>query len=86
MVYKREKLDTIGKVFEKALEIAKYYPENADEFFDEYIHHIMECERLNKQEAIGRARANLGYFAGYYGSNICHLMGKIYGAYHPIFG
>lgn len=86
MRYKGEKLDTIGQIFDKALQIAKYNPSEAPEFFDEYVHHIMECGRINKQDAIERARSNFGYFAGYYDTEVSNLMTRTYNAVHPIFG
>lgn len=87
MNYKGEKLETIGQTFNKALEIAKNRPEEAPEFFEEYVNHITQCNsKVNKQEAINIAKENFGYFAGYYDKGTYAIMEKAYGAVHPIFG
>lgn len=88
MTYKGEKLNTFGEIFGKALFIARYYPNEAEDFFDEYVMHIMQCNKsVNKQTAIEIAKSNFGYFAGYINKKeIYEILAKAYGAYHPIFG
>ena len=87
MNYKGEKLNTIGQVFDKALDVAKNHKDEVIDFFDEYVHHIMECNgKINKQEAIARAKTNFGYFAGYFDKKTQEIIEENYGAIHPIFG
>ena len=87
MTYKGEKLDTIGQVFDKALFIAKNHPDEVIDFFDEYVHHIMECNpKINKQKAIERAKSNFGYYAGYFSDKTREIIEETYGAIHPFFG
>jgi len=87
MNYKGEKLNTIGQVFDKALDVAKNHKDEIPEFFNEYVRHIMECNgNINKQEAIARAKTNFGYFAGYFDKRTQEIIEENYGAIHPIFG
>ena len=86
MVYKGQVLDTMGAVFNKALEIAKYTPINAKDFLDKYTRHIEHIEGITYGEALDRAKSNLGYFAGYYDSQTCDLIYEVYCTEHPIFG
>lgn len=87
MNYKGEKLNTIGQVFDKALDIAKNHKDEIYDFFTEYVRHIMECNTgINKQVAIARAKANFGYFSGYFDKKTQEIIEDAYGAIHPIFG
>lgn len=86
MVYEGQYLNTVGEVFNKALEIAKYTPSNAKDFLDKYTRHIESVEGITYGEALDRAKSNLGYFAGYYDKHTCDLIYDVYCTEHPIFG
>lgn len=88
MEYKGKKLSTMGEVFNKALQLAKEDKEEALDFFKEYIRYILEdndeVNSLNEAEEI--AKANFGYFAGYYSQEVCDIIYETYQCSHPIFG
>ena len=88
MEYKGKELNTMGEVFNKALQLAKEDKEEALDFFKEYIKYILEdndeVNSLNEAERI--AKANFGYFAGYYNQEVCDIIYKTYQCSHPIFG
>lgn len=88
MKYKGKNLSTIGEVFDKALQLAKEDKEEAKEFFKEYIKYIFKNnDKVNSlSEAEKIAKANLGYFAGYYDQEVCDIIYKTYQCSHPIFG
>lgn len=80
MIYQGEELNTIGQVFNKALEIAKWHPEDANDFFMEYARYIQnKNERyITIYEAIGIAKSNFAYFSGYCSNYDCKLIHKTY--------
>lgn len=88
MKYKGKNLNTMGQVFDTALNLAKTDKEEAQNFFKMYIEHILEdndeVNSLNEAEKI--AKANFGYFAGYYNPEVCDIIYKTYQCSHPIFG
>lgn len=87
MVYKNNHLISMGQVFNMALSLAKTDYDEAQNFFKEYIKYIYEDNKnisLEKAEEI--AKRNLGYFAGYFDSDICNIIYKTYECSHPIFG
>lgn len=88
MKYNGKNLDTMGQVFDTALNLAKTDKEEAQNFFKMYIEHILEdndeVNSLNEAEKI--AKANFGYFAGYYDQKVCDIIYKTYQCSHPIFG
>jgi len=88
MNYKGKELNTIGEVFDEALHLAKTDQNDALDFFKTYVEYIFEdnenINTLNEAERI--AKANLGYFAGYYTPEICDIIYKTYQCSHPIFG
>ena len=88
MKYKGKKLKTMGEVFDKALQLAKENKEEAKNFFKLYIEHILENnnEVNSLEEAEKIAKANFGYFAGYYNPEVCDIIYKTYQCSHPIFG
>lgn len=82
-------LKTMGKIFDKAVQVAKRESkERQEEFFTAYVEWILEdnddCETF--EEALSIAKSNFGYFAGYYTSEIYELINKTYGGVHPVFG
>ena len=88
MNYKGKELKTIGEVFDEALRLAKTDRNEALDFFKTYVEYIFEdnekIDTLNEAEKI--AKANLGYFAGYYTPEVCDIIYKTYQCSHPIFG
>lgn len=88
MEYKGKNLKTMGEVFDMGLNLAKTNKEEAQNFFKEYIEHILEdndeVNSLSEAERI--AKANFGYFAGYYNPEVCDIIYKTYQCSHPIFG
>jgi hypothetical protein len=86
MIYEGKNLDTIGAIFDEAVSIAKYNPYKAKDFLDKYVSHIVEVEGISYDEALDRAKSNLGYFAGYYDKYTCALIYEVYCTEHPVFG
>ena len=82
-----ETLVTFGDVFNTALKYAKNNKKLAAEFFNVYVKHIHDCNpELTDYDCVERAKANVGYFAGYYGASEQKLVQKVYDAVHPVFG
>ena len=88
MKYNGKNLNTMGEVFDKALQLAKENKEEAKNFFKLYIEHILENndEVYSLKEAEKIAKENFGYFAGYYNPEVCDIIYKTYQCSHPIFG
>ena len=88
MKYKGKNLNTMGEVFDKALQLAKENKEESKNFFKLYIEHILENNDkvYSLEEAEKIAKANFGYFAGYYNPEVCDIIYKTYQCSHPIFG
>ena len=80
MEYKGKKLNTMGKVFDAAINLAKTDKEEAHKFFKLYIEHILKnndkVNSLNEAEKI--AKGNFRYFAGYYSQEVCDLIYETY--------
>ena len=88
MEYKGKNLKTMGEVFDMALNLAKTDKEEAQNFFKLYVKHIIENNyKINSlEEAEKIAKANFGYFAGYYNPEVCDIIYNTYQCSHPIFG
>ena len=88
MNYNGKNLNTMGEVFDKALQLAKENKEESKNFFKLYIEYILENnDKVNSlEEAEKIAKANFGYFAGYYNPEVCDIIYKTYQCSHPIFG
>ena len=88
MEYKGKNLKTMGEVFDMALKLAKTNKEEAQNFFTLYVEHIFkdndEVNSLYEAERV--AKANFGYFAGYYSQEVCDIIYETYQCSHPIFG
>lgn len=80
MIYNGLELNTIGQVFEMALEIAKWHPQDANDFLMEYARHIQnKSDRyMTIYEAIGIAKSNFAYFSGYYSDKVSKLIHNVY--------
>lgn len=88
MNYKGKELNSMGEVFDEALRLAQTDRNDALNFFRAYVEYIFENnEKINTlNEAEKTAKANFGYFAGYYTPEICDIIYKTYQCSHPIFG
>lgn len=86
MNYRGKFYNTIGEIFKLALHLAKTNPEEAKDFFYEYVNFISMEKHLSWDEATKRAKSNLGYFAGYYNKETRDIIYKVYDTQHPIFG
>ena len=78
----------MGQVFEVAINLAKTDKEEAQNFFTLYTEYIFENnnEVSSLDEAERIAKANFGYFAGYYNQEVCDIIYETYQCSHPIFG
>lgn len=86
MNYTGKQLNTMGEVFAEALRIAEKEPQNATDFMKQYANHIQDVECISLEDAMKRAKANIGYFAGYGDEKTVHLIYETYSLKHPIFG
>lgn len=88
MEYKSKKLNTMGEVFDFALNLAKNNKQEAQNFFKAYVKYILEDnDKVNTiEEAEQIAKSNFGYFAGYYNQEVCDIIYETYQCSHPIFG
>lgn len=87
MVFEGKTLETMGEIFNTALDVAKTgNSDRCQEFLTSYVEYIVSESNLNVAEAENIAKSNLGYFAGYYSSGVYETINKAYGAVHPVFG
>lgn len=88
MNYKGKEFNTMAEVFNEALSLAQTDRNDALDFFVAYVEYILEDnEKINTfSEAERIAKANLGYFAGYYTPEICDIIYRTYQCSHPVFG
>ena len=87
MMYQGKTYKGMRVVFDKALEIAKNRPEEAEDFLISYVESILKenpyCRTVD--EAVSIAKSNLAYFSGLCNQNIADLMYKTYNTKHPLF-
>lgn len=74
---------TIGDKYKPAMEIDDQA--EADAYFERCVTHRMSFGKT-RQEAEAEERANLGYFAGYYGPETRERAERLFRCAHPIFG
>ena len=86
MIFNEKELNTIGEIFNTALELARTNKNDAHDFFLQYAKYIMEEKGKSFDCAVELAKFNLGYFAGYFPKEICDLIYDTYECIHPIFG
>lgn len=87
MVFEGKTLETMGEIFNTALDVAKTgNSDRCQKFLTSYVEYIVSESNLNVAEAENIAKSNLGYFAGYYNSEVYETINKAYGAVHPVFG
>lgn len=67
----------------KAVEILN--EEEAKQYFEECVAHYMENTGSSREEAENVERENIGYYAGYYGTEEMARVKKLYSAKHPVF-
>jgi hypothetical protein len=75
VVWKGKTLENMRELFEAAMKVKN--KEEAGDFFAAYI---------SAGISPNIARANLGYFAGYYGEKERRFVDEMFGAVHPVFG
>lgn len=80
---------TIGDKYRPAMEIEN--PAEAAAYFEACVQHYMSAsQRLGKtvthEVAENIERANLGYFAGYYGNDVRERVERLFNCAHPVFG
>ena len=77
---------TYGECLSPAMEITN--SEDAEQYLNDYIAFIQKSldaePRTNNMSASDIARHNLGYFSGYYDSEISERVKKLFGCKHPI--
>ena len=87
MVFEGKTLKTMGEIFNTALDVAKTGDGvRCQAFLTSYVEYIVSESKNNDAEAERIAKSNLGYFAGYYSSEVYETINKAYGAVHPVFG
>ena len=79
---------TIGETLGPAMEITD--PLDAQQYLTDYVNHIQKHldkePRDDNMTAEDIAKANLGYFAGYYDTDTRIRVEKLFSCAHPIFG
>lgn len=74
---------TIGDKYGPAMKITD--PEEAKEYFEACVLHTMSFGK-SREEAEQIERSNIGYYAGYYDSEIASRVYELFNCKHPIFG
>lgn len=75
---------TIGDAYGPAMAIKDQAEATA--YFDALVRRSMRLYGKTRKEAESVERANLGYYAGYYGSCTAARVLRLFGTAHPIFG
>ena len=87
MIFEGKTLPNMGAIFNKALDVAETGDgDRCQAFLTSYVEYIVSESNRNVAEAEDIAKSNLGYFAGYYSSEVYETINKAYGAVHPVFG
>lgn len=88
MKFEGKELKTMGEIFETALEVAKTKEQKrCESFLFCYADYIKEDNpEMDIKDCLERAKSNLGYYAGYYSTEVAKLIQDSYRAVHPIFG
>lgn len=65
--------------------------DEADDYFKACVDHNLKCQRAegkipDRNRAIEVEKSNLGYYAGYYNSEIRERVERLFKCAHPIFG
>ncbi len=75
---------TIGELYMPAMKITE--PKEAEQYFEALVLHTMTVGGQAREKAIEIEKSNLGYFAGYYGSETRERVERLFNCSHPIFG
>ena len=81
---------TFGECLGPAMEITD--PEDAQQYFAEYVNYIQKYHMLDKEPrdddvtAEQIVKINLGYFAGYYDDETRQRVEELFMCSHPVFG
>ena len=78
-----KKYVTIGDKYHPAMKIVTQ--DDADEYFELCVRHSMKFGK-SREEAERVERSNLGYFAGYYSSDVRQRVERLFKCAHPILG
>lgn len=78
---------TIGQKYGPAMKLAKQA--EADDYFEECVRHNLRMRRIEgepliRAEAEKVERRNLGYYAGYYDSETCERVWRLFKCSHPV--
>lgn len=79
----KEKI-TIGEKYDPAMKITDQAA--ADAYFEQCVEHCMRFGGRTRREAEKIERGNLGYYAGYYGSETRERVERLFRCEHPFFG
>lgn len=74
---------TIGEKYGPAMEMTDQA--TADDYFEQCVTHCMRHGR-SRAEAESIEKQNLGYYAGYYGSETRERVERLFKCSHPVFG
>lgn len=74
---------TIGEKYGPAMEMTDQA--EADAYFQKLVEHAMRFGKT-REDAEQQERGNLGYYAGYYGSETRERVERLFCCAHPIFG
>lgn len=74
---------TIGEAYGPAMEMTD--PNEAKKYFEALVKHIMSDGKI-REKAEQIAKSNLGYYAGYYDSQVMARVQKLFNCVHPVFG
>lgn len=75
---------TYGDMYNPAMEITD--PAAATAYFERCVEHAMRWFGKTRREAETLHRANLGYWAGYYGQETRLRIERLFKCEHPVFG
>lgn len=75
---------TTGEKYTRAMEITN--EAEAEREFERLVQHMMQTHGKTREEAERIERANLGYYSGYFSTEVQARVEKLYGAVHPVFG
>jgi len=74
---------TIGEKYNPILDISRQ--DYADEYFERCVQHTMSYGKT-REEAEKIERQNIGYYAGYFSSEVAERVNRLFRTSHPIFG
>ena len=75
---------TIGDLYSPAMKITS--KKEAEEYLEKLIERNIKITSNSREKATSIEKANIGYFAGYYGTKTAQRVYKLFMTSHPIFG